>query len=215
MPRLALDDLHYEVECRKVLVVGSARLERPLDREPDELVVCVNGGISTFPGVADFWVVNSRANARFFTNERLRMHKLMMDQCSRRFIETVVFVTRAEGSEQVTALWMEERGCGWRRSMLLDPGARAMVERDSGGRIKGMERQTASLGLTTVALFLWAGALRVRLRGFSRTAGYEYLPKDAPVDQRWRAHLSADIGMMEHLLKRHGERVQGYGMREA
>lgn len=215
MPLLLPEHLHHEIAGRKVLVVGAAPLTRPLTADPDELVACVNGAISSYSGVADFWVVNSRANARFFTKDRLRLHKLMMDQCRKRLVETIVFVTRAEGSEKVTALWLEERECGWRRSMLLDPGARAMVERDSGARLKGMERKTASLGMSTVAMFLWAGAARVRVRGFSHAAGYEYLPVDEAIDLRFRAHLPCDIEMMANLLQRHGDRVHGDEMRES
>ena len=196
------------VEGRHCVVVGSAPLPTRLaDIAADEIAIAVNGAISSLPGPADLWVLNSKQQDRPGDPRLTPLHKTMLEQGRGRTAEHLLLLRGPKvASERGTRTTLDALGMRYRSWSVLDKVTKRWVEGEQCGRV--LDARPCSSGLLTVALTLWCGAARVRLLGFSFTPGYHYVSK-AQAPAWWRDHVEADRRALKALRARYGVRLEG------
>lgn len=206
--RSQIERIRPLVEGRACVVVGSAPLKTPkAEIEPGEVVIAVNGAISSLPGHADLWALNSKMQDRPGDPNLKPMHKTMLQQAKGRSAGHVLLLRGPKvASEQWTLETLRSLGCRYESWSVLDKTTKLDFEREQCGRKS--EGRPCSAGVLTVASVLWCGAAHVRMVGFSFRPGYHYLPHVKP-DYRWRDHLEADPRALKALSARYGSRLSG------
>lgn len=194
------------VEGRACAVVGSAPLKTPTaEIEADECVIAVNGAISSLPGPADVWVLNSKLQDRPGDPLIKPLHRTMLQQGRGRSAGHLLLLrgpkVMSEGGTLATLHALQVQYQSW---SVLDKTTKRWFEGEQCHRVR--ENRPCSAGMLTVAIALFCGAARVRLVGFSFTPGYHYLPKARP-GSWWRDHVQADQRALQALLARYGERL--------
>jgi hypothetical protein len=217
MTKGTVERLQRAFEGRRVVVLGSAPLEQPFAFRPSvtgdpgdgELLVAVNGGISSSPAPAlvDAWFCNSRSAAyQSWGAQRIALSNLMLSQGRGRQVGLMVFYAREDEAPAVTRQILAKQGTHWYDELALSWTERHALETASGARTAALERHALSAGVTTAAIVLLAGAAHVRLVGFSWKAGYEYSPNDKRV--RDRGHVAGDKVGLRQLGARYGARLE-------
>lgn len=193
---------------RRCLVVGSALLKRPLSVDNGEVVVAVNGGISSIPGVVDVWLLNSRRQPyESWGPERVALNERMVRQGAGRTVRTVAWVTVDDEPEDVMVARVRAQGTVYAQGCVIARTARERIETVSGARTPAMRKHALSAGMFAVALCFWSGAAAVRMVGFSWRAGYAYLP-GVELPAATRGHIEGDRLALEQLLARYGDRLE-------
>lgn len=200
--------LRGRFEGQRCVVVGSAPLPTPrAEVLAGEITIAVNGGISSLPGLANIWVLNSKQQDR--PNDPLLkpLHKTMLHQGKGRYADHLLFLRGPKVESEIYTLMhlerLEARWCTW---SVLDKTTKRWVEEQECGRVR--ENAPCSAGLLTTAVALANGAQHVRLVGFSYTPGYHYLPKARP-GSWWRDHVEADRRAIKHLEARYPGKLSG------
>lgn len=196
------------LEGRSCVVVGSAPLSgRFADVDDSDIVIAVNGGISSVARAVDLWVVASRRQDKPGSGQIKPLHKTMLHQAKGRTAGHVLLLRGPkEATEKDTLAMLEHVGCRYGTWSVLDKPTKGWLEQDLCGRVH--EKQPCSSGILSVAIALWCGAAAVRLVGFSFTPGYHYLPKERG-QSWWRNHIPADQRALKALQARFGSRLSG------
>jgi len=79
------------VRDRRCVVLGAAPLSAPITVAPDEVVIAVNGGISSY-GCADVWVLNAREQ---LPTAGGKLGALMLRQGASRRVDVAVLLLKA------------------------------------------------------------------------------------------------------------------------
>jgi hypothetical protein len=193
---------------RACVVVGSAPLSTPsADVADGDVVIAVNGGISSVARAVDLWVVSSRAVDRPGHAQIKPLHKTMLHQAKGRTVGHALLLRGPkDASEKDTLAALDLLGCRLNTWSVLDKPTKFDME------TKLCERREkegpCSSGILATAIALWCGAASVRLVGFSFTPGYQYLPKERPASW-WRNHIPADKRAVRALQARYGDRLSG------
>ena len=211
---MALTTVKSILKDHSVVVLGSA----PLSEEAKAFLVssdscsmvCVNGAISSTSRPVDLWVLNSREydqaiylNPKLWTDERKRLHEIMMGQATGRAVRHILFMLKNDRPDQ-TISRLQTAGVKWRAYTTLNMGQKTDLVRKAGVH-KFATAFNTSAGLAAAALALAFKADKVTLTGFSFQDGYQYLP-DAP--QGHRLHIEQDKEALEDLLLKHDNRLQ-------
>lgn len=206
-----MEDLRALVGGCRCLVVGSAPLARPLVIGTDEVVVAVNGGISSVREARiGVWLVNARRRPyACWTAERITLNALMVQQGAGRHVGAIAWVLTddEEGASAVMAERLRVQGTTYDQAVVITRTDRARIEVKAGARTPAMRKHALSAGLFAVAVCLWAGAERVRAVGVSWRAGYAYLP-GVELPPATRGHVEGDRLALAALEARHGRRLE-------
>lgn len=196
------------VEGADCVVVGSAPLPTPsAEIEAGEVVIAVNGGISSLPGAAALWVLNSKQQDRPGDVAAKPLHKTMLRQGKGRTAGHLVLLRGpAVASEGYTLSKLQKMECQYESWSVLDKVTKRWFERDQCQRVR--DNRPCSAGLLTVAMALYCGATHVRLVGFSFAPGYHYLRDTTPA-YWWRDHVEADKRALLALSSRYPGRLSG------
>lgn len=204
-----VEGIRARLAGRRCLVVGSAPLDAPIAARPGEVVVAVNGGIASVPGVVDLWVLNSRRQPyESWGPDRIALNEHMVRQGAGRRVDIVAWVsTDDDGPEAVMAERLRAQGTAYARGCGISRAARERIESVSGARTPALRKHALSAGMFAVALCFWSGAAEVRMVGFSWRAGYAYLP-GVELPAETRGHIEGDRRALEQLLARYGDRLE-------
>lgn len=196
------------VDGQACVVVGSAPLKTPTtDVQPREIVIAVNGGISSLPGAADIWVLNSKQQDRPGDPFLKPLHRVMLQQGKGRTAGHLLLLRGPKVmSEAGTLATLQALGVTHHSWSVLDKVTKRYFEGDVCHRVR--DNRPCSAGILAVAVALWCGAAHVRLVGFSWTPGYAYLPKSRP-GSWWRDHVEADQRALKSLTTRYPGRLSG------
>lgn len=203
----AIRKLAAIVAGKPVVVVGAAPLKMKVQPAEGEIVIAVNGGISSTSGHVDVWQVNSRS-AQFeqWGPGRRRLATLMLQQGKKRQVGLLFFIAREADAPPTTRAILGRQGTKWQgEAVVLQHTERRPLEAATGARDEKMKKDAMSAGLTAVAFALYAGAAHVRMVGFSWLPGYEYLPGER-IDAR--GHVRADQLGLKNLLDRYAGRIE-------
>lgn len=201
---------------RRCVVVGSAPLStKTAAVEADEYIICVNGAISSVAGTADLWIVNSKAQDNPTWHREIRaLHRTMLEQGAGRSVRHVAMLRGPKrATEDATLAQLDQMQCRYETWSVIDKPIKRAFEEDVCGR-KG-ESDPCSAGVFATALALWAGAVGVRMVGFSFTPGYHYLKNSGRLIARVRGHVEADTRALRRLATRYGTRLSGRLVRAA
>ncbi len=195
------------VEGRACVVVGSAPLKTPTAEVSDgECVIAVNGGISSVPGAADLWVLNSKLQDKRGENVK-PLHRSMLQQGTGRTTGHLLLLRGPKvASEQYTLDTLVRLGVRYQDWSVLDKVTKRQFEQDVCARVR--DNRPCSAGILATAIALHVGAASVRMVGFSFKPGYHYLPNAEP-QAWWRDHLEADQKALAVLSARFGDRLSG------
>ena len=107
-----VEPLRDLIEGRYCVVVGSAPLQTKHAEVGDaELVIAVNGGISSVPRAVDVWIVASRRQDRPGSGQIKPLHKTMLHQAKGRTVGHVLMLRGPkEATEQDTLAMLEVLG---------------------------------------------------------------------------------------------------------
>ncbi len=201
------------VEGRACVVVGSAPLKtRVADVEAGEFVIAVNGGISSLPGAADLWVLNSKQQDRPGDPNLKPLHKAMLSQGKGRTAGHLLLLRGPKvASEGYTLDTLHRLGVQHASWSVLDKTTKREFERQMCKRVR--DHQPCSAGILTVAIALYCGASHVRMVGFSLKPGYHYI-KDQQPAYWWRDHLHSDRRALSALTDRYGSALSGDILKE-
>jgi hypothetical protein len=204
----SLEQLAIALKEKRCIVVGAAPIQTLFSVSPGDVVVAVNGGISSCPpGPVDVWVVNSRSGAwQSWGAERLRLANLMLAQARGRHVRLIVFLAREDEAPAVTTTHLRAQGTTWDDAIALVQTERHELEQLAGARTPDMTAHALSAGMTAAAICFAAGAAHVRLVGFSWSAGYQYAPGDRAVTTR--GHEGGDRQALPLLDARYGTRFE-------
>jgi len=195
------------VEGRFCVVVGSAPLPtQTAEIVSGEFVIAVNGGISSLPGAADLWVLNSKLQDKRGENVK-PLHKSMIQQGKGRTAGHLLFLRGPKvESEQYTIETLQAIGTQFLTWSVLDK----VTKRDFEGKVcaRVSDTRPCSAGVLSTAIALYCGASSVRMVGFSFRPGYHYLPGAEP-QYWWRDHIEADKRALKALSTRFGSRLSG------
>jgi hypothetical protein len=196
------------VEGRACVVVGSAPLAtQTADVRPAECVIAVNGSISSLPGAADLWVLNSKQQDRPKDPALKPLHKAMLKQGKNRTAGHLLLLRGPSvASEGFTLAALDGHGTQYQSWSVLDKVTKRWFEGQVCARVR--DSKPCSAGLLTVAIALWCGAAHVRMVGFSFAPGYHYLPNEDPA-YWWRDHVEADQRAIRALLAAFEGRISG------
>jgi hypothetical protein len=196
------------VEGRSCVVVGSAPLPtRTAETLPGECVIAVNGGISSLPGPADMWVLNSKQQDRPGDPALRPLHKTMLQQGKGRTAGHLLLLRGPKvASEAGTLATLQTLGVQYVSWSVVDKVTKRWHEGQVCGRVR--ENRPCSAGILAASIALWCGADHVRLVGFSFQAGYNYLKHVQPAHW-WRDHVEADQRALKTLAARYGDRLSG------
>lgn len=193
---------------RACVVVGSAPLSSPVaDVTETEIVIAVNGGISSVPRAVDLWVVASRTQDRPGNPLIKPLHKTMLQQAKRRTVGHLLMLRGpTDASERDTLAALAQLGCLHHTWSVLDKPTKRWLEGELCARVA--DKSPCSSGILATAIALWCGASAVRMVGFSLKAGYHYLPNAQP-QSWWRNHVDADRRAVLALRARYGAQLSG------
>ena len=206
--RQQVEQMRELIEGRACVVLGSAPLKtKHAEVTETELVIAVNGGISSAPGAVDLWVVASRRQDRPGSGEIKPLHKTMLHQAKGRTVGHVLLLRGPkEATEKDTLAMLKHLGCRYHGWSVLDKPTKRWLEGELCGRER--DQDPCSSGILTTAMALWCGAASVRLVGFSFAPGYHYLKTQRP-QSWWRNHIPADRRALKALQRRYGAQMSG------
>jgi hypothetical protein len=194
---------------RACVIVGSAPLSTPsADVADGEVVIAVNGGISSVKGAVDLWVVASRPQDKPGNSTIKPLHRTMLHQAKGRTAGHVLMLRgpkAKDASEQHTLAMLQTLGCRVGTWSVLDKSAKLFIEKTLCER---RDKEPCSSGILATALALYCGASSVRLVGFSFVPGYHYVKKERPAAW-WRNHIPADKRALRALTARYGSVLSG------
>lgn len=204
---LQVERVRELLEGRACVVVGSAPLQgRHADVTETDIVIAVNGGISSVARAVDLWVVASRSQDRPGSGRIKPLHKTMLQQAKARTVGHVLFLRGPkEASEGDTLAALKDLGVRYHAWSVLDKSTKRWLEMRLCARL---EKEPCSSGILATAIALWCGAATVRLVGFSLKPGYQYLPKERG-QSWWRNHVRADQRALRALQARYGAMLSG------
>jgi hypothetical protein len=193
-----------------VVVVGSAPLKaKAADVRDDEMVIAVNGGISSVPRPVDLWVVASRSQDKPGSGRIKPLHKTMLHQAKGRTAAHVLFLRGPkEASEGDTLAALKQLGVQYHQWSVLDKPTKRWMERELCGRVGDKPTDICSSGILATAMALWCDATSVRMVGFSFAPGYQYI-KDQRPQNWWRNHVASDRRALQALRARYGAVLSG------
>lgn len=198
------------VTGRACVVVGSAPLPTPqAEVQQDEVVIAVNGGISSAPRV-DLWVVASRPQDRPGAPDMKPLHRTMLQQAKGRSPRHALFLRGpkpSDASEDGTLAALERLACRPQTWSVLDKPTKRWLEGELCAR--KVDKQPCSSGILATAIALWCEAASVRLVGISLKAGYHYLPHERHAPAWWRNHVEADRRALAALYRTYGPLLSG------
>lgn len=206
-----LEDLIPILGSRSVVVVGSAPLLRPLRLHADDVVMTVNGSLSSVEGVPAVHLINARVGPHVTWNrDRRALNAAMVAQLAHRAIGVLALLPVQEvGAEDAFLARLAAQGTTWSSAVTIVKSSKVALAHSVGALHRESDRHLSlSAGLLAVVLALWAGAARVRTEGFSFDAGYAYLPPDA-VPANARGHLRGDKTAIGKLLELYPGRIVG------
>lgn len=195
------------IEGRACVVVGSAPLpSKTADVADTDVVIAVNGGISSVARAVDLWVVASRPQDKPGNGTIKPLHKTMLHQAKGRTAGHVLFLRGPKhASERDTLATLKLLGCQVHTWSCLDKPTKLFLESTLCARA---EKHPCSSGILATAIALYCGAASVRMVGFSFTPGYHYLPKERGASW-WRNHIPADQLALKALRARYGAVLSG------
>lgn len=197
---------------RACVVVGSAPLSTPsADVADTDLVIAVNGGISSVARAVDLWVVASRPQDRPGSGQIKPLHKTMLHQAKGRTAGHVLFLRGPkDASEQDTLATLALLGCRLNTWSVLDKPTKRWIEGELCARVDDKPTSICSSGILATAIALYCGAASVRMVGFSLKPGYHYIrdPKKPP-QKWWRNHVESDRRALVALQARYGSTLSG------
>lgn len=196
------------LQGRSCVVVGSAPLKSAAAEVAEtDVVIAVNGGISSVARAVDLWVVASRPQDRPGNGQIKPLHKTMLHQAKGRTASHVLFLRGPKhASEGDTLKALRTLGCQVGTWSVLDKPTKQDIENRLCARPG--EKDPCSSGILATAIALSCGAASVRLVGFSFTPGYHYLPKERGASW-WRNHVRADQRALKALQARYGSALSG------
>lgn len=193
---------------KDVTVLASAPLSEHerIVVENAEVLICVNGSIGQCSRVPDVWVLNSREyDSPIYTNpirwsdERKRLHEIMMQQGLNRRVRHILFLLKNESPSQ-TITRLRDNGVTWRGQTVLHAGQKTDLVRSVGVH-KFDTAFNTSAGFTAIALALSGKPKHVNVCGFSLASdGYSYLPSVAPDT---RLHIAQDTEALQDITHLH------------
>lgn len=194
------------VQGRACVVVGSAPLPTTSAViQSDECVIAVNGAISSLPGPADVWVLNSKQQDRPGDPTLKPLHKTMLEQGRGRTAGHLLLLRGPKvASEDGTLTTLAALGVSYQTWSVLDKTTKRWFEGLHCHRVR--DNAPCSAGILAVTLALVCQAASVRMVGFSFTPGYHYLPKARP-GLWWRDHIDADKRALKALRSAFGDRL--------
>jgi hypothetical protein len=173
-----------------------------------DVVIAVNGGISSVPRAVDLWVVSSRPQDRPGYAAIKPLHRAMLDQAKGRTVGHVLMLRgpkAKDASERDTLAALDIRKCRYNTWSVLDKPTKLWLETKLCARIHD---KPCSSGILATAIALYCGAASVRMVGFSFTPGYAYLPKQRGASW-WRNHVDSDRRALRALQARYGSTLSG------
>lgn len=202
-----IDELRPHVQGRSCVLVGSAPLTAPIDVEADDVVIPVNGAISSAPR-ADVWVLGSKEQDKLANHVFMRpLHRKMLEQGRGRRASHVVLLRGPKvESERYTIETLRRLSCEVGTWSVLDKPTKRWLEGEVCGRRS--DKEPCSSGILAVACALWCGAASVRMVGFSLKPGYHYVKNERPPSW-WRNHVAADARALTALRSKYGETLSG------
>lgn len=216
-PRTLAVDLHpleavvARLAGRPVVVLGSADLVDPLELEPGEALITVNGSLSSAPTLEpDVHLINARLGPHVTWNHARRaLNAAMVRQSAGRHVGVLAFLPVQENAEHAQAAALAAQGTTWGQAVTIVKSTKVLLCHRTGALHRDDDRHLGvSAGMLGVILAIWAGAPRVRLEGFSWDAGYAYLaPELVPVNSR--GHIRGDRAALENLTRRYPGRLSG------
>lgn len=203
-----IDRVRDLIDGRPCVVVGSAPLATAVAEVAEgEIVIAVNGGISSVARAVDLWVVASRPQDKPGSGKIKPLHKTMLHQAKGRTAGHVLLLRGPkDASERDTLAMLDLLGCLYGTWSVLDKPTKQWLENEYCDRPK--EKEPCSSGILATAIALWCGAAAVRMVGFSLTPGYHYLKKERP-QSWWRNHVRADQRALRALQARFGHVLSG------
>jgi len=210
-----VDRVRDLLDGRACVVVGSAPLKGPPDLSETDVVIAVNGGISSVPRAVDLWVVASRPQDKPGSGQIKPLHKTMLHQLHKTMLHQakgrtaghVLFLRGPKhASEGDTLAMLDVLGCRYASWSVLDKPTKQGLENDLCARPGS--KDPCSSGILATAIAVYCGAASVRLVGFSLSPGYHYLPKERP-QSWWRNHVAADRRALKALRARYGATLSG------
>lgn len=202
-----VERLRPQVEGRACVLVGSAPMSGRVTVEADDVVVPINGGISSAPR-ADVWFLGSKeqdkpSNHLYMTP----LHRQMLEQCrGRRAGHVVLLRGPKRPTEAYTLDTLRRLSCAVDSWSVFDKPTKLWIERNLCDRKK--DTHPCSSGVLAAACVLWCGASSVRLEGFSLAPGYHYVTVERPKTW-WRNHVEADTRALVALRARYGAALSG------
>lgn len=196
------------LEGRACVVIGSAPIQtRRAEVAEDELIVAVNGGIGSAPGVIDLFIVGSKAWDKPMQRDARPLHKQMIEQAAGRTVRHALLLRGpSEATEGHTLAVLRTLRCTVDSWSVLDKPTKLQMERDWCGRVS--EKEPCSSGILAVAIALFCGA-SVRMVGFSFKPGYHYLRDRKNPPTWWRNHVDADRRAIGRLRAFYGAKLSG------
>lgn len=198
------------LERRAVVIVGSAPLPtKSAIIEDGEVIVAVNGAISSVDQPVDLWVVSSRPQDQPGDATIKPLHRTMLQQAKGRAASHLLFLRGpkpADASEDRTLAALKQLQMRYQSWSVLDKPTKRWIEGEWCAR--KADKQPCSSGILATAIALYCGAAMVRLVGMSLAPGYHYLPKARPMGW-WRNHVEADRRALVALAARAGGRLSG------
>jgi len=212
---LQVERVRSFIEGRSCVVVGSAPLKASAaDVDDSEVVIAVNGGISSVARPVDLWVVASRSVDKPGSGKIKPLHRTMLQQAKGKTAGHVLMLRGPkEASEQDTLAALAQLGVTYQTWSVLDKPTKHWLETETcarpGKSLSGRkDTEPCSSGILATAVALWCGGAPVRMVGFSFSPGYQYLPHERPANW-WRNHVSADRRALKALRARYGETLAG------
>jgi hypothetical protein len=202
-----VDQLRPLLEARSCVLVGSAPLSAPVAVAPDDVVVAINGAISSAPR-CDVWFVGSKAHDKPKHHAFMRpLHRLMLEQARGRHVPHAVFLRGPKvASEPYTLKTLRQLDCTIDAWSVIDKPTKRWLEGELCARRD--DKQACSSGILAAACALWCGAASVRLVGFSLAPGYNYITEKRPPSW-WRDHVESDRRALVALRQRYGSMLCG------
>jgi hypothetical protein len=213
VPDLAqIERLRPLIDGRAVCIVGSAPMPIRHYLPADEVLIPVNGGISSTTGIVPIWIVGSKLQDAPNCPHRTPLHWTMLEQAKGRTVGHVCLLRGPKAAtEEATLGAFEKLQTRYRSWSVLDKPTKRSLEGELCARVK--DNAPCSSGILAAALACYCGATRVRLVGFSFTPGYHYLGKDQRPQAWWRNHVEADTRALKALVK-HGYPIEGEILRK-
>lgn len=201
-----VEAIRGHVQGRTCVIVGAAPLRAPVPLSTSDVVVAINGAISSVPRV-DLWFLGSKESDKPGDPFIKPLHRQMLEQARNRQAGHVVLLRGPKRpTEHYTLGWLSKMQCTVQTWSVLDKPTKRHVERELCARKH--DTKPCSSGILAVACALWCGAESVRLEGFSFLPGYHYIQEKHPPSW-WRDHCEADRRAVKALSARYGDRLSG------